>query len=105
MDYWHELDVRHHDDWEAFLASPGRPERLWLFTTKTNNGLWDVRFQEGDGLVFGSESCGAAPEVHAWFGRAREVKIPHFNDKTRSLNLSTACGIATYEALRQIKRG
>jgi tRNA (cytidine/uridine-2'-O-)-methyltransferase len=31
------------------------------------------------------------------------VKIPHFNDKTRSLNLSTACGIATYEALRQIK--
>jgi tRNA (cytidine/uridine-2'-O-)-methyltransferase len=103
MDYWHELDVRHHDNWEAFLASPGRPERLWLFTTKTTNGLWDVRFQEGDGLVFGSESCGAAPEVHAWFGRDREVKIPHFNDKTRSLNLSTACGIATYEALRQIK--
>jgi tRNA (cytidine/uridine-2'-O-)-methyltransferase len=103
MDYWHELDVRHHDDWEAFLASPGRPERLWLFTTKTTNGLWDVRFQEGDGLVFGSESCGAAPEVHEWFGRDREVKIPHFNDKTRSLNLSTACGIATYEALRQIK--
>jgi tRNA (cytidine/uridine-2'-O-)-methyltransferase len=103
MDYWHELDVRHHDTWEAFLASPGRPERLWLFTTKTTNGLWDVRFQEGDGLVFGSESCGAAPEVHAWFGRDREVKIPHFNDKTRSLNLSTACGIATYEALRQIK--
>jgi tRNA (cytidine/uridine-2'-O-)-methyltransferase len=103
MDYWHELDVRHHDDWEAFLASPGRPDRLWLFTTKTTNGLWDVRFQEGDGLVFGSESCGAAPEVHEWFGRAREVKIPHFNDKTRSLNLSTACGIATYEALRQIK--
>jgi tRNA (cytidine/uridine-2'-O-)-methyltransferase len=103
MDYWHELDVRHHDDWEAFLASPGRPERLWLFTTKTTNGLWDVRFQEGDGLVFGSESCGAVPEVHAWFGRDREVKIPHFNAKTRSLNLSTACGIATYEALRQIK--
>jgi tRNA (cytidine/uridine-2'-O-)-methyltransferase len=105
MDYWHELDVRHHDDWEAFLAAPGRPERLWLFTTKTTNGLWDAKFQEGDGLVFGSESCGAAPEVHAWFGREREVKIPHFNDKTRSLNLSTACGIATYEALRQIKRG
>jgi tRNA (cytidine/uridine-2'-O-)-methyltransferase len=103
MDYWHELDVRHHADWEAFLASPGRPERLWLFTTKTANGLWDVKFQKGDGLVFGSESCGAAPEVHAWFGRDREVKIPHFNEKTRSLNLSTACGIATYEALRQIK--
>jgi tRNA (cytidine/uridine-2'-O-)-methyltransferase len=103
MDYWHELDVRHHDDWEAFLASPGRPERLWLFTTKTTRGLWDAQFQEGDGLVFGNEGSGTPEEIHAWFGADREVKIPHFNDKTRSLNLSTACGIATYEALRQIK--
>ncbi|NBY36116.1 MAG: tRNA (uridine(34)/cytosine(34)/5-carboxymethylaminomethyluridine(34)-2'-O)-methyltransferase TrmL, partial [Verrucomicrobia bacterium] len=105
MDYWHELDVRHHDHWEAFLASPGRPERLWLFTTKTTRGLWDVQFQEGDGLVFGNEGSGTPDEIHAWFGADREVKIPHFNDKTRSLNLSTACGIATYEALRQIKQG
>jgi len=104
MDYWHELDVRHHDNWEAFLASPGRPERLWLFTTKTMRGLWDAEFQEGDGLVFGNEGSGTPEEIHAWFGADREVKIPHFNDKTRSLNLSTACGIATYEALRQIKR-
>jgi tRNA (cytidine/uridine-2'-O-)-methyltransferase len=103
MDYWHELDVRHHDNWEAFLASPGRPERLWLFTTKTTRGLWDAEFQEGDGLVFGNEGSGTPEEIHAWFGPDREVKIPHFNDKTRSLNLSTACGIATYEALRQIK--
>jgi tRNA (cytidine/uridine-2'-O-)-methyltransferase len=103
MDYWHELDVRHHADWQAFLASPGRPMRLWLFSTKTTNGLWDVEFAEGDGLVFGNEGSGTPEEIHAWFGPDRTVKIPHFNDKTRSLNLSTACGIATYEALRQIK--
>jgi tRNA (cytidine/uridine-2'-O-)-methyltransferase len=41
--------------------------------------------------------------VHAFVGAAQTVKIPHFNDLTRSLNLSTACGIATYEALRQVK--
>lgn len=103
MDYLHELDVRHHADWQAFLASPGRPMRLWLFSTKTTNGLWDVEFAEGDGLVFGNEGSGTPEEIHAWFGPDRTVKIPHFNDKTRSLNLSTACGIATYEALRQIK--
>lgn len=103
MDYWHELDVRHHADWQAFLASPGRPTRLWLFSTKTTNGLWDVEFAEGDGLVFGNEGSGTPEEIHAWFGPDRTVKIPHFNDKTRSLNLSTACGIAAYEALRQIK--
>jgi tRNA (cytidine/uridine-2'-O-)-methyltransferase len=103
MDYWHELDVRHHDNWNAFLASPDRPERLWLFTTKAKQGLWDVKFQPGDGLVFGNEGSGAPAEVHDWFGAERSTKIPHFNESLRSLNLSTACGIATYEALRQIK--
>ncbi len=43
--------------------------------------------------------------MHAFVGNARSVKIPHFNELTRSLNLSTACGIATYEALRQVKHG
>jgi tRNA (cytidine/uridine-2'-O-)-methyltransferase len=89
MDYWRQLDVRHHADWAAFLAAPGRPERLWLFSTKATRGFWDARYAEGDGLVFGAQT----------------VKIPHFNELTRSLNLSNACGIATYEALRQIKHG
>ena len=31
---------------------------------------------------------------------ARRVRIPMFNTEARSLNLSTAAGIATYEALR-----
>ena len=105
MDYWHQLDVRHHADWAAFLASPGRPERLWLFSTKATQGFWDARYEEGDGLVFGSESSGAPDDVHAFVGGSRTVKIPHFNELTRSLNLSTACGIATYEALRQVKHG
>jgi len=103
MDYWHELDVRHHDNWAAFLASPDRPERMWLFTTKSKQGIWDVKFQLGDGLVFGNEGSGAPPEVHEWFGPEGSTKIPHLNESLRSLNLSTACGIATYEALRQIK--
>lgn len=103
MDYWQELDVHHHDGWEEFLQSPQRPARLWLLTTKAQQGLWEAEFQFGDGLVFGNEGSGAPPEVHAWMGAGRSLKIPQFNDSLRSLNLSTACGIATYEALRQIK--
>ena len=103
MDYWHELDVHHHDDWNSFLASPNRPQRLWLLTTKANKNLWDSQFQLGDGLVFGNEGSGAPAEVHAHIGPEFSTKIPQFNDQLRSLNLSTACGIATYEALRQIK--
>ena len=35
----------------------------------------------------------------------QRVKIPHANAELRSLNLSTAAGIATYEAWRQVGGG
>ena len=55
MDYWRSLDVHEHASWEAFLASTTRPalERIWLFSTQATRGLWDVTFQDGDGLLFG----------------------------------------------------
>lgn len=102
MDYWHALDVHHHADWPAFRASPHGPSRLWLFTTKTTRSYWDVNYAPGDGLVFGNEGHGAPPWLHDEIGEAARVTIPHRNPALRSLNLSTAAGIAAYEALRQI---
>jgi tRNA (cytidine/uridine-2'-O-)-methyltransferase len=100
MDYWRSLDVHEHADWPAFRASPLAPARLWLFTTKAERSFWDAQFQDGDGLVFGNEGSGAPEwlhaELHAW-----RVTIPQANPALRSLNLSTAAGIACYEALRQ----
>ena len=102
MDYWHSLDVHHHADWAAFRASPAAPRRLWLFTTHATRTFWDVRFAEGDGLVFGNETSGCPDWLHAELTEAQRVKIPHANTALRSLNLSTAAGIATYEAWRQL---
>lgn len=104
MDYWKALDVHEHADWAAFRASPHAPKRLWLFTTKAEQGFWDVRFAEGDGLVFGNESSGAPEWLHTELKDAR-VMIPQANPALRSLNLSTAAGVATFEALRQVTRG
>jgi tRNA (cytidine/uridine-2'-O-)-methyltransferase len=102
MDYWKSLDVHEHADWTAFRASPQSPTgRLWLFTTKAEQGFWDVRFADGDGLVFGNESSGAPEWLHTELDSTR-VMIPHANPDLRSLNLSTAAGVATFEALRQI---
>ena len=134
MDYWHALDVRHHADWAAFLASPARPRRLWLLTTKAERTIWDAAFADGDALVFGSESSGVPDAVRDSIPSECHVRIPHLvsEDKLptvareamraplpgkpgkarltgearellRSLNLSTACGIAAYEALRQVR--
>ncbi len=105
MDYWHSLDVHHHTDWTAFKASAAAPLRLWLFTTHSTRGFWDVRYVSGDGLVFGNEEAGAPDWLHAELTEGQRVKIPHANGELRSLNLSTAAGIATYEALRQVGLG
>lgn len=103
MDYWRSLDVHEHASWEAFRASPLAPKRMWLFTTKTERSFWDVRYADGDGLVFGNEGSGAPEWLHQELHDGR-VTIPHANGALRSLNLSTAAGIATYEAFRQLSR-
>jgi tRNA (cytidine/uridine-2'-O-)-methyltransferase len=100
MDYWRSLDVHEHADWKAFRSSGSAPGRLWLFTTHAARGFWDARYEDGDGLVFGNEGSGAPGWLHEELGE-RRVTIPHANPALRSLNLSTAAGIAAYEALRQ----
>jgi tRNA (cytidine/uridine-2'-O-)-methyltransferase len=103
MDYWKSLDVHEHANWQAFRASDAAPKRLWLFTTKATQTFWDVQFADGDGLVFGNEGSGAPAWLHDELDDTR-VTIPHANTSLRSLNLSTAAGIATYEAVRQLAR-
>jgi tRNA (cytidine/uridine-2'-O-)-methyltransferase len=102
MDYWKSLDVHEHASWETFRASLVAPQRLWLFTTKTKRSFWDVRYADDDGLVFGNEGSGAPEWLHAEIGETQRVTIPHANPELRSLNLSTAAGVAAYEALRQL---
>jgi len=103
MDYWHALDVQHHADWPAFRAAATAPRRLWLFSTHATRSLWEIEFAPDDGLVFGNETDGAPPWLHAEIGDTARVRIPQFNEQLRSLNLSTSVGIAVYEALRQLR--
>ena len=105
MDYWRALDVHFHEDWPAFKASPHGPRRLWLFTTKSEKLHWDAPFAPGDGLLFGRESSGCPEWLHADVGAEQSLTLPRFSDNPlRSLNLSTAAGIAVYEALRRFER-
>lgn len=103
LDYWEFLDVCEHSSWDAFRESEMRPRRLWLLTTKAERTIWSACFKRGDGLVFGRESAGAPDWLHdelSW----RRITIPQFEPRARSLNLSTAAGIATYEVLRQLNQ-
>lgn len=102
MDYWHSLDVHHHADWAAFRASALGPRRLWLVETHTRQSFWQASYADEDGLVFGNEGQGAPAWLREEIGEAHTVTIPQSNPALRSLNLSTAAGVATFEALRQV---
>ena len=102
LDYWPEVFLSLHRDWGAYLAAfPGA--RRFLFTARAGASLFAARFEPGDHLVFGSETTGLAEEVLQG-GSGQALAIPMLPQR-RSLNLSTAVGIAAYEAIRQIAGG
>ena len=98
MDYWPRLRLTVHDDDESFRRS--LKARQWFFEIGGERSVWDVEFQDGDCLVFGSETNGLPRE---WLraDRDRVVTIPQVSGE-RCLNLATSAGIALYEALRQV---
>ena len=100
MDYWPRLKLTLHDDTESFLQA-SKDTRLWLFTSKASRSLWDVEFKDGDRLVLGSETHGLPSSLLNAYP-TQTVRIPQAQDE-RCLNLSTAAGIALYEALRQVR--
>ena len=104
LDYWKSLNVQEHASWQDFLDSE-QPERIWLYTTKSALPHWEVVFQQGDYLLFGSEQNGVPDTVHNWiqseYGDNARVHLPMMNN-ARSLNLATAVCAAVYEGVRQI---
>ena len=60
--YWDMVDCREHDSWETFLRAE-RPERLWLYTTKTDRPHWTADLRLGDYLLFGRETAGVPDEI------------------------------------------
>ena len=75
------------------------PKRVFYFTKKASKTLYEVKFQPGDWLVFGKETTGLDEKLLREV-ESQTVRIPLLGP-VRSLNLSNAVSIATYEALRQ----
>jgi tRNA (cytidine/uridine-2'-O-)-methyltransferase len=100
MDYWLRLKLTVHDDNDQlFRAAQTTPK--WFFDSTGTISLWDADFTDGDLLVFGSETSGIPDEILR-ANASRTVRIPQSSGE-RCLNLSTAAGIALYEALRRVR--
>jgi tRNA (cytidine/uridine-2'-O-)-methyltransferase len=99
LDYWPHLELEVVPDWQTLTARLP-PRRPWFFSKFAERSYTDVAYQEGDILVFGSETSGL-PETIRDAERDRLLRIP-MRPQVRSLNLASSCAAITLEAVRQI---
>ncbi len=100
LDYHDLAKVTIHPDYDAFVADV-TGQRIFAITTKGSRAYTDVTYQDGDVLLFGAETTGLAPEVMATFDAQHRLRIPMLPNN-RSMNLSNAVAIVSYEAWRQL---
>ena len=99
MDYLDAVKLVRHRSWEDFAAwRASQGGRLLLFTTGAGRSYLDCRYRDDDVLLFGRESAGVPPAVHA--AADVRLKIP-MRAGLRSLNVAMAAAMAAGEALRQ----
>ncbi|MHB0775125.1 tRNA (cytidine(34)-2'-O)-methyltransferase [Halomonas sp. WWR20] len=99
LDYRDLDNVTLHADYSAFIRA--MPEsRVFAITTKGHQHYARVAYRSGDILLFGSETKGLPAEVLESLAPERRLRIPMMPNN-RSLNLSNAAAIISYEAWRQ----
>tara|TARA_B100000123_G_scaffold56755_1_gene39473 strand:+ start:447 stop:917 length:471 start_codon:yes stop_codon:yes gene_type:complete len=107
LDYWPLVTLSRYLNFDNFLESKIR-KRIISFSKKNGTYLKDFKFKKDDVLLFGREDSGLPDSVIDKSDFLISIFMPNLqnepNDQkgVRSLNLSVACGIAIYEAHKQI---
>ncbi len=100
LDYWNLLDIHYYNNIDDFFVKTSGG--FYTFATTKSEKTYDkpnYRDHENVYLIFGKESAGLPEEVLVKYPD-NCVRIPMTGD-ARSLNLSNAVAIMTYETLRQ----
>ncbi|MBS1959102.1 MAG: tRNA (cytidine(34)-2'-O)-methyltransferase [Bdellovibrionales bacterium] len=103
LDYWEHLEVVIHESAEDFLRYLPANSKAALVETRAGKTIYDIEYSTGIFLVFGKETTG----LPDWFLNrfaSDWIRIPMWDARVRSLNLSNAVSIVAYEAIRQIKK-
>ena len=99
LDYWHLVEVRDYENLQEFFEK-NRVEEMWCLSTKAPRSYTEASYHDGCYLFFGKETKGL-PEDFLNAHYDQTVRIP-MRSQARSLNLSNAVAITTFEALRQL---
>lgn len=100
LDYWDEVEIIRHACTRDFLKEHKEKE-LYFLTGQASKDIAEISYGKEVYLIFGRETRGIDPAIldaHP----DRCLRIP-MREGLRSLNLSNACAIASYEVLRSWK--
>ena len=100
LDYWKFLNIYYYDSIEELMDKYYNGHNFWFFSTKAKHIHSDVKYSDGDFLVFGKETKGL-PEKLLKAHYDECVRLP-MKDELRSLNLSNSVCVGVYEGLRQL---
>ncbi|HEX3855715.1 MAG TPA: tRNA (cytidine(34)-2'-O)-methyltransferase [Verrucomicrobiae bacterium] len=100
MDYWRHVEWHRWKNWLAFVEKLPADARLWFIESGGGKIYSEVKFSPDDFLIFGRETAGL-PKQLLEQNRASWLRIPMFNARSRSLNLSNCVALVLFEALRQ----
>jgi tRNA (cytidine/uridine-2'-O-)-methyltransferase len=100
MDYWQHVEWHRWPNWADFEKQVPQGARLWFVESKGPRLYTETSFAPDDYLVFGRETAGL-PKKLLQENPDRWLRIPMFNPKARSLNLSNCVALVLFEALRQ----
>lgn len=97
LDYWDSVDLHKIESMNE-LYSKFPNGRFYYLTTKSKKVYTDIKFKDGDFLVFGPETRGLPQE---YVTQETAITLP-MKEGQRSLNLSNSVAITVYEVIRQI---
>ena len=106
LDYWPLVKLINYPNFNKFKESKVN-KRIISFSKKNGIYLKNFRFLEDDILLFGREDTGLPDNVIEASDSLISIFMPNLDllkkgKGVRSLNLAVACGIAIYEANKQI---
>ena len=107
LDYWPLVKLKNYPNFIRFKESK-KNKRIIAFSKKNGTYLKNFRFLDEDILLFGREDTGLPDNVIQSSDSLISIFMPNVElinkgkNGVRSLNLSVACGIAIYEAYKQI---
>ena len=103
LDYWDKLEIEEHESLKSFLEKYKPEEHNMFFaTTKGKTKYTDIDYSNMEEVfvLYGKETKGLPEDLLKKYLNTKTIRIPMLKT-LRSLNLSNAVAIITYEILRQ----